>query len=1363
MAIQYLRPRAAQEGDNTNHYINNAPHYGATYGPVVGCSGTNGSFVDGIPVFIPDSSAWSTVDDVTLNTTDSIIGGYLGETTSPSQTFQTYPVNEAYFSTVAPLYEYNQYPNIFSPGALGATMGGGKYKTILLYGINLKRNQIISSAYMQIYIRDWYARFQDGTEIGRIYAMKLNNPIFPSVGTARSFADYPVTGEEETFYGLGVQGETYDSIGVKVNLKFILQEMVNRPSWNYGDAVLLIIDAVDSSFNMDSSPVISITTAPYNITHNTLSPAFESATNVLNHILVNEYGSSACVTLSTNALSVIPQSGYINFNAEVYNDSKYAYVRKARIRFNRPDESRSSDSNDYTFNVPSGLSTTSTSHSLPIYIPYNIQNYGRTAILDIFFTGPSGTISDYEAMSFKLNSLSATIFGNPPVSESCTLFTKVSNPSSQYQTLHTLGSIDQSGSTTLCTISSIIIPKNTTLYTHGPTPYSGNYNPTLYISGPTPYSRNQSPTLHTICYAPSGIAPLYTQGYVDKSSGISLYSKGKIPYDSYNTLYVEGCIPYSDYNTLYIDGPTPYSVDYNPTLYTSGPIPYSGDYNPTLYTHGPTPHSSDYNPTLFLTCRPDDGDMPLHTIAYNTIHTDKRGRHYYPVAFSQTEDNQIFSTYPGQWQNQVGQPDNTLYKDIDEGIDNIDENDYISARSAPMVVAYNEYLGLTYSYSRSETAVIKFGPTVDFAPSSGTMIIRYKSNIDDMIYLYGDGSYLTSKTEIRSLDFPYYPSSYGTDPYNYFPLEEKVSNYSPTYRDPDTFITKEIHWPINSFPDISGYYGKDMTFAVELSQTHYSGTQANGYDMTIATIEIVLYEDVGSIEPTLFLKSDGPDEGIPLYISHADTLDSLPTGLPLFIQGHGADYSGLDLNIIGGMSKSFDLYIRSDPEAYSTSSSGTTLVIWPLGAGGSGTPTGSTTIYTLNYNNESGECPLYISAPQSGTFEYNTPLFLQSTRFYPNNDNISLNVWANGAGGSGYPSYESSLYVYHADISDGYIPLYIPVVASGERDGSFPIHLYNLGDAYSFSPPDLVIWNKTSSGDSKATLFTTSFWSDSSGFPMEILGPPSGGFTDLVPFFSKSVDPIAFADNRKIVPLVILNKLKHGSGIVELSIGNGFPISGNPTLFVEGGGIIDNLDKIDLYINSRISYSGNMPIVTTAGLNNSYHDLYVQAKELTFSSGDSTLFIYSADGSGIYNANDLFMSSAVYGTRTPLFIATHEYGTPNSGFPLYMENQQNSTLGMDIYLESLRSSSNSIKFHTGGEGFIDGASVQRGEIPLYIARPNNADGYSTLLHINGPSGETSGLEMSIMGGTYSVGNVNLTMPTVMGTKNGNMEIYSHGF
>ena len=100
---------------------------------------------------------------------------------------------------------------------------------------------------------------------------------------------------------------------------------------------------------------------------------------------------------------------------------------------------------------------------------------------------------------------------------------------------------------------------------------------------------------------------------------------------------------------------------------------------------------------------------------------------------------------------------------------------------------------------------------------------------------------------------------------------------------------------------------------------------------------------------------------------------------------------------------------------------------------------------------------------------------------------------------------------------------------------------------------------------------------------------------------------------------------------------------------------------------------------------------------------------------------------------------------------------------MDIYLQSLQSSSNSIKFHTGGDGFIDGASVQRGEIPLYIARPNNADGYSTLLHINGPSGETSGLEMSIMGGTYSIGDVTLAIPTVLGTNNRKMEIFTHGF
>jgi len=817
---------------------------------------------------------------------------------------------------------------------------------------------------------------------------------------------------------------------------------------------------------------------------------------------------------------------------------------------------------------------------------------------------------------------------------------------------------------------------------------------------------------------------------------------------------------------FYICGPSGHidSLELHTVSYP--PIPYSGDYNPTLYTHGPTPCSSDYNPTLFLNCRPENGDMPLYTVAYNNIHTNKRGRHYYPVAFSQTENSYIFSTYPGRWQNQVGQSGNTLYQDIDESIDNIDESDYISATSTPAV--FNPYNNS--SSSRSETAVIKFGPTVDFAPSSGTMIVRYKSDIynrviENQSYNNNDGVVATSQTEIRSLDFPYYPNSYGTDPYNYFPLEESNSTYIYTYREPDTFITKEIHWPINSFPDISGYYGKDMTFAVELSQFGNQYYIAQGYNITIATMEIVLYEDVGSIEPTLFLKSDGPDEGIPLYISHANTLDSLPTGLPLFIQGHGADYSGLDLNIIGGMSKSFDLYIRSNPEAYSTSSSGTTLVIWPLGAGGSGTPTGSTTIYTLNYNNESGECPLYISVIESGTFERNTPLFLQSTRFYPNNDNISLNVWANGAGGSGYPSYESSLYVCHADISDGYIPLYIPVLASGERDDSFPIHLYNLGFIESNPSQHLTLWNKTVDTSGYSNLFITSFHNEFSGFPITMVGPTSGGFVDSVPFYSKSVDPTSLNNitGRNVLPLVILNKLKHGSGIVELSIGNGFPISGNPTLFVEGGGIVDNLDKIDLYINSRISYSGNMPLVTTAGLSNSYHDLYVQAKELTFSSGDSTLFIYSADGSGIYNANDLFMSSAVYGTRTPLFIATHEYGTPNSGFPLYMENQQNSTLGMDIYLESLRSSSNSIKFHTGGEGFIDGASVQRGEIPLYIARPNNADGYSTLLHINGPSGETSGLEMSIMGGTYSVGNVNLTMPTVMGTKNGNMEIYSHGF
>ena len=1042
---------------------------------------------------------------------------------------------------------------------------------------------------------------------------------------------------------------------------------------------------------------------------------------------------------------------------------------------------------------------------------FSISGVGPFSSLGMLISRPKydSEISSYDTFITSLDVTYSGVGTQMTSNNSQTLYI-ISDAPSGIVPLYVEGQIDQSGYIPLYTqgkipynsYNTLYIEGDTpysgynTLYTRGPTPYSGNYNPTLFIvgdppsgdttlytqgnidqsgnttiflknippsgdttlytSGPTPYSRNQNPTLHTICYAPSGIAPLYTQGHVDKSSGISLYTQGKIPYDSYNTLYIEGCIPYSDYNTLYIDGPTPYSVDYNPTLYTSGPIPYSGDYNPTLYTHGPTPYSSDYNPTLFLTCRPDDGDMPLHTIAYNTIHTNQKARHYYPVGFTQTTDNQIFNTYPGQWQNQVGQPDDTLYQDIDEGIDNIDEGDYISATSTPSV--FNQYNNS--SSSRSETAVIKFGPTVDFAPSSGTMIVRYKSNISNQSYNDNNGTVVASKTEIRSLDFPYYSNSVGQDPYNSFYLEGDITT---PYRDPDTFITKEIHWPIGGYPAISGYYGRDMTFAIDLSQYGYQGYIAQGYNITIATMEIVLYEDVGSIEPTLFLKSDGPDEGMPLYISHAETLDSLPTGLPLFIGGHGVDYSGLDLNIIGGMSKSFDLYIKSNPESYSTSSSSTTLVIWPLGAGGSGTPTGSTTIYTLNYNNESGECPLYISAPQSGTFEYNTPLFLQSTRFYPNNNNIPLTIWTDSAGGSGYSSYENSLYICHADINDGYIPLYIPVLASGEKNDSFPIHLYNLGSIESLPPQNLVLWNKIVDTSGYSNLFITSFHNEYSEFPLTMFGPISGGFADSVPFYSKSVDPTVFADNKKVVPLVILNKLKHGSGIVELSIGNGFPISGNPTLFVEGGGIVDNIDNIDLYINSRISYSGNMPLVTTAGLSNSYHDLYVQAKELTFSSGNSTLFIYSADGSGIYNAKDLFMSCDAYGSRTPLFIATHEYGTPNSGFPLYMGNEQNSTLGMDIYLQSLQSSSNSIKFHTGGDGFIDGASVQRGEIPLYIARPNNADGYSTLLHINGPSGETSGLEMSIMGGTYSIGDVTLAIPTVLGTNNSNMEIFTHGF
>ncbi len=444
---------------------------------------------------------------------------------------------------------------------------------------------------------------------------------------------------------------------------------------------------------------------------------------------------------------------------------------------------------------------------------------------------------------------------------------------------------------------------------------------------------------------------------------------------------------------------------------------------------------------------------------------------------------------------------------------------------------------------------------------------------------------------------------------------------------------------------------------------------------------------------TLFLDAHPPQGDVPLYICGHETEE---TGVPLYICGHGSSYSGLDLCIQGGINKSFDLYIKSEP--YPMSSGNTPLVIWPLGAGGSGVSSDSTTIYTLNFNNESGEAPLFISGPGSGTYNEVTPLYL-----------------------------------------------------------------YNLGDIS--KGQDLVIQATVNSGTNQTTLFTSSFFTDSGIAPIYISGPASGNVINGHTLYIKSVDPDSYDSitGRKLLPFVMYNNLLNSSGNVSLSIGNGFQSSGNYPLYIAGGGIVDQTDTVTLFMDSRVNSSGDVPLSILAGMVLNNHDLFMQAKELTGDSGNPTLFIYSALGSGAYNSTELTIACDDYGSRIPIFLAAAAYGESNAAIPMHIGQDQNSISSTQLYLESTRASGNGIKLYVGGTGFENGASVQRGEATLYIARPTDSDAYQTSLYMNGPSGEVLGMEMSITGGTYTTGYTTLAIPTVVGSYSGVQDMYIHGF
>ncbi len=466
-----------------------------------------------------------------------------------------------------------------------------------------------------------------------------------------------------------------------------------------------------------------------------------------------------------------------------------------------------------------------------------------------------------------------------------------------------------------------------------------------------------------------------------------------------------------------------------------------------------------------------------------------------------------------------------------------------------------------------------------------------------------------------------------------------------------------------------------------------------------------------SVQNTLYIAGQYPSGITNLYTQGPLLSDNLPSGTTLFIEGHENTETGIPL------------FIEGHQSYYSG-------------------------------------CDLYL---EGGKINDNITLFLGGLDATDVNNNMDLVIWTDGAEGSGYSNKFTTLFIESAARDVSGIPLFIEGGNFDTRSGDVPLYLNNQGSG--IGSTNLFLRNHTTTLSGVTSLFVTNFVNVSGNPTLFIEGPASGDILQTTPLYLKAIDASYYntVSGRRPLPMTLWNNQQDKTRSINLYIGQSTSSSGNIPLFIEGGGIDDRTKFADLYLHNRVESSGDIPLSLLTGVNIKSIPLVVTGLDPEKDNSGIPLFIYSANGSGIFAGNELFLQADTFGNTIPLFMKVIEVGYPTSNIPLYINNDNESKMSMSVFLESTRWTSGTQNLFINGLGLQPGASVLRDDITMFLARPNDSDGYSMYMHLAAPSGESQIIPMVLEGGTYSQLVNTLFLPEAKGKETGGMNIFTHGF
>lgn len=232
---------------------------------------------------------------------------------------------------------------------------------------------------------------------------------------------------------------------------------------------------------------------------------------------------------------------------------------------------------------------------------------------------------------------------------------------------------------------------------------------------------------------------------------------------------------------------------------------------------------------------------------------------------------------------------------------------------------------------------------------------------------------------------------------------------------------------------------------------------------------------------------------------------------------------------------------------------------------------------------------------------------------------------------------------------------------------------------------------------------------------------------------------------------------------LDLSITAPLPSTSGLDLFLDAQ---QTMSGLDLYVSgpTYLSSGLNFVLCNNTQLLSSSIPLYLQRDEYPTRSGSIPLSMWSSTNSGVFGGFDMFTNAVGVSHNFPLYLQQGDIGGGQGSIPLYID------AGGNIYGNvplSLAQSGGEVagmrKLFIRGTGLYDGSSFLASGFPLYIGDGKTYSESVLPLFLSTVDGSSSGISLSLVGGTYISSGINLSIPSTVGIQSGILSYYINGF